>query len=107
MLLTKGANPHVVTSGGGTLLHAAAAGGNIEILSTLLNIGLDINATAQSGHTPLGWAIMNRKGDASAYLLQVGADPTAERGINLCEQARSRLGHEHPVTMALCGSQPS
>jgi hypothetical protein len=107
LLLAKGANARVITSGDSTLLHEAALGGNIKIISTLLNMELNINAIAQGGHTALGWAVMNRNGDAAAYLLEAGADPHAERAINLCDQARARLGTQHPVTLRLCVSGPT
>ena len=104
LLLEKGANPKVVTSWKATTLHAAAAGGNTEIISILVNKGMDLNARDLGGHTPLTWAISNRKPIAAEYLLRAGADPAAERGLNLCEEASLRLGKEHPVTSMICGS---
>lgn len=103
-LLEKGANPKVVTSWKATLLHAAAAGGNTEIISILVNKGMELNARDLGGHTALTWAISNRKPGAAEYLIRAGADPAAERGLNLCEEARLRLGKEHPVTSMVCGS---
>lgn len=103
LLLEKGADPKVLTSWQATTLHAAAAGGNIEIISLLLNKGLDPNATDIGGHTSLAWAVSNGRAEAAEYLLRAGANPDAERGLNLCEEARLRLGKEHPVTTMLCG----
>jgi hypothetical protein len=102
LLLAKGANLKVLTSWEATLLHVAAAGGNTEIVSIAVSRGLDLNARDRGGHTALAWAISNRRAAAAEYLLRAGADPTAERGMNLCEEARLRLGKEHPVTTMLC-----
>lgn len=102
LLLEKGANPKVVTSWKATMLHAAAAGGNTGIISTLVNKGMDLNARDLGGHTPLTWAVSNRKPVAADYLLRAGSDPNAERGLNLCDEARLRLGKDHPVTSAIC-----
>jgi Ankyrin repeats (3 copies) len=101
-LLARGANPRPIMSGGGTLMHAAAGGGNVEIISTLIARGLDLNTRAASGHTPLGWAIWHGRAEAAASLLRAGADPAAERGLDLCEQSRVRFGEDHPLAKQLC-----
>lgn len=54
-------------------LHAAASGGNVEIISYLLDKGADLNATLYSGQTALHAAAGSGKVAAVALLLKRGA----------------------------------
>ncbi|KAK6836481.1 Ankyrin repeat protein [Apiospora arundinis] len=78
---------HLKTRTGETLLHYAAAGGQSRTIAFLLNSGLDVNATSQSGWTPLLCALAPafagglRKTSVAALraariLLSNGATPT-------------------------------
>jgi len=60
---------------GRTALHAAAAGGQTEVIKHLIAAGADINATATdgSGASALDLAISRNHREAAAYLLDHGA----------------------------------
>ena len=62
---------------GDTLLHTAAAAGQIEILKELVGLGAYVFATNSLGCTPLHAAAMQGKSDAVACLLSLKADPRA------------------------------
>ena len=65
-----------------TPLCVAAAYGNLQILSCLVENGADINAAANSvrGHTPLMFAVHESHIDAVNYLLDQGADVNVQQG---------------------------
>jgi uncharacterized protein len=69
ILLAAGANPNLRAEGGVTVFHEAGATGQIEVAEMLLQRGGDINATDNSGKTPLAHAI-DRKMDAMAVWLR-------------------------------------
>lgn len=52
-----------------SLLHAAAKGGDVEIIKTMLSRGLDANSKDSDGRTPLMIAELNGKTEAVAFLL--------------------------------------
>lgn len=54
---------------GTSLLHAAAKGGDVEIIKTMLSRGLDANSKDSDGRTPLMIAELNGKTEAVAFLL--------------------------------------
>jgi len=62
-----------------TLLHSAAADGQISLVAVLLDAGADPDARGASGWTPLAYACGNDEHGASvvSYLLEHGADPHA------------------------------
>ena len=57
------------------MLHLAAAGGSVEIISTLLQTGVEIDATDAFGKTPLEWARWRDHADAVALLLESAKEP--------------------------------
>lgn len=57
-----------------SLIHTAAAMGDIELLSVLLDRGHDINKQTVSGYTALALAIENEQISVAKYLLDSGVD---------------------------------
>ena len=74
-LRDNGANIHVVTQAGNTLLHAAASSGMDELITELLEAGLDINAEDEGGRTPLDHAIGNLWKTTPELLKSKGGKP--------------------------------
>ncbi|KAL8714062.1 MAG: hypothetical protein Q9225_006637 [Loekoesia sp. 1 TL-2023] len=64
-----------LTTNGTTLLHLAAATGNLRLIRLLIQEGGDVNAQDEDGETPLHWA-MTREGnyEVARLLIQNGAD---------------------------------
>lgn len=63
------------SAGGGTLLHAAAMHGNIEIIEFLIEHGINIDTVYDSGGaTPLLVAIYHNKTKNAEWLINNGAD---------------------------------
>lgn len=86
-LLADPALAHVPNRYGRTLLHDAAAQGNLRMVELLLRLGADPNGTAQ-GHTPL-YCVANechgaRGGDVVRALVRAGAQVNAPCGVNQC-----------------------
>ena len=77
-LLTKGADPSLKTVTERNLLFAAAIGGDVSIVETVLSldIGMDIDSRDYDGRTPLMCAAEVAKVQAVNYLLDKGANPT-------------------------------
>jgi ankyrin repeat protein len=95
-LLARGAdvNLRARNAVGVAPLHAAIAGGHLEIVMTLLAAGADVNARQQAGFTPLHGAASGDLGEAVDLLLARGADPRAraDDGKTPADVARER-GH--------------
>ena len=67
----------VVDSNGFSVLHAAAAGSNAEVIREILSAGFDISdisAKDDNGETPLHVAAWNGKTEAALELISHGAD---------------------------------
>ncbi len=62
---------------GSTLMHFAAAGGNVSILEFLKNKGLSCTERDSSGHTPLHEATVSGRVSAIHFLLENGAEQEA------------------------------
>lgn len=76
-LIEQGADVNAVSQNKSRLrpVHAAAAGGNLAILSALLAAGADTNAQQEGGFTPLHAAAQTNNQAMTALLLTHGADP--------------------------------
>ena len=70
-----------IEQGGLTLLHAAAEGGSVPIVETLLSKGLDVNRRDANGWTPLLFAVDARRPAVIDLLLARGADKHARTTI--------------------------
>ncbi|CAN0048771.1 unnamed protein product [Ectocarpus fasciculatus] len=88
-LLEAGANGNAGWRGchGKTLLHAAAEGGNVQVVTRLRRAGAgaggDINAkTLDIGHTPLDLAVIGGKEAAAKALIMAGADVNVLNATN-------------------------
>lgn len=72
---------------GRTLLHGAAAAGNLTIVKLLLHLGADPNVTDDGGHTPL-YCLANQcksgGGDVVRAFIQAGANVDARDGVKHC-----------------------
>jgi len=80
LLLDHGADPRSEDPYGTTVLHAAAAGGKVEILQMLLKTDAcgDLVAEEDTEHmTPLHFAVEHGHRDAAVFLIDEGADPHA------------------------------
>ena len=55
-MLEEGCLLDIVDCAGATLLHFAAAGGNLEFVHELLGRGCNVNVTKANGYTPLLYA---------------------------------------------------
>ncbi|MEE8524621.1 MAG: ankyrin repeat domain-containing protein [Thermoanaerobaculia bacterium] len=73
-LLWKPENGGELNKSGQSLLHHAAHGGNVAILRTLLQAGLDVQQADRDGKTPLHFAALKAQRDAAPLLLQQGAE---------------------------------
>ena len=74
-LRNSGADLHIVTGAGNTLLHAAASSGMDEWIVELLDAGLLINAEDGGGRTPLDHAHENLWTKTAELLVAEGAKP--------------------------------
>jgi uncharacterized protein len=75
-------------------LHAAVAGGKLEIVKAVLEAGADPNAQQQSGFRPIHEAGMKANRALAELLLAHGADPSLpnDAGTNAIDLAREK-GH--------------
>ena len=55
-------------------LHLAAAAGNVNMISALLEGGADINLPAHKGESPLMYAVLSRQKASAEKLLEAGAE---------------------------------
>ena len=72
-LLSAGANPLAESAGKLTALHAAAEGGDVDIIRDLLTKGLPVDGGADRGDTPLTVACAARPPAAVEALVAAGA----------------------------------
>jgi ankyrin repeat protein len=89
VLLAAGADANAGTSSGATPLHLAAAGGNPDAISALLDHGANANASESEWHqTPLVFAAEYDRPEAIRVLLKRGADPSLHTAtLNLNEES--------------------
>ena len=77
LLISAGADVHVVDGLKMTVLHAAAIGNDAETVRVLVDAGLDVNATDFLGYTPLIYACSKGNLAAARLLLAKAADVNA------------------------------
>ena len=73
-------------------LHSAAAEGDIEAITALLNAGADLNAKDEWGKSPIHVAAENGRAWAIRALLDAGADPDAGYGFEGLTPLQSATG---------------
>jgi ankyrin repeat protein len=74
--LAHGADIHSTNARGWTPLHIAAAGGDVTVLTLLLEHGANVHATCNIGTTPLYQAtVFGKKAAVVELLLAHGARP--------------------------------
>jgi uncharacterized protein len=89
ILKTK-VNPDARDSFGGTALHAAMFQKNLEIVTLLINYGINVNAQGpRNGYTPLHDAVWANNPEAAKILLANGAktDIKGKEGLTPYEKA--------------------
>ena len=72
-LIERKSDRTLKNSNGWTLLHHAAAGGNVNIIEKLHSLGLDIDLRSSDGLTPLKLATLRGNDKAANYFLKRGA----------------------------------
>lgn len=73
LLLEKKADPFLTIKDGYSVLHFAASGGSVPIISKLISLGLDKNLKDPRGKTPLISATEDNRYEAVQYLLSIEA----------------------------------
>ena len=66
---------HMTDFGGQNLIHAAAQAGNYDLISYLIDRGLDFDSKDRHGWSPLVIAVNARQYRLAEFLLKKGADP--------------------------------
>ena len=102
MLILAGSSVHdqSANSMANKPLHAAAAGGNLEIVALLLASGADVNARQHGGYAPLHAAAAAGNEAMVRLMLAYQADPVAgtEKGETPISMARDK-GQAHVVEL--------
>lgn len=102
MLILAGSSVHdqSANSMANKPLHAAAAGGNLEIVALLLASGADVNARQHAGYAPLHAAAAAGNEAMVRLMLAYQADPVAgtEKGETPISMARDK-GQAHVVEL--------
>lgn len=103
-LLVEGCDPNqqVAKSKGKTAMHAAAAGGYVDIIACLRLGGCDLNLLDYDNRTPLFDAVNNHKVKAVEYLIECGANLTLTdtKGMT-CFHVAVRHGHTDLIQVLL------
>ena len=101
LLRDAGANLEARTAGdplGSTVLHYAANGGCVEILSLLVEAGVNVNVANKSGYTPLHWAAL---GDEYIEFVELLLKAGAAVNVRAKEVLSSASGGGTPFDVAL------
>jgi len=88
-LVKHGADINMRGDNGESILHHAAAGGNIDGITFAIRNGVDVNDVDQDGATPLSYAIVCDNVDTLEYLLSNGAllDTRCHKGQTILHRA--------------------
>lgn len=102
-LVAAGADPGHAAQVGGmgmTALHMAAARGRTQVVRTLLELGVPVDAPNARGETPLVWALTEGHPETGLVLLAAGADPdrAGETGYSPRQAARD-YGYDEVVAV--------
>ena len=103
LLISAGADIHVVDGMKMTALHAAALGNDTETVRLLVDAGLDVNARDFQGFTPLIFATSNGNLAVARLLLARGAEVNAVSGDGSFQKVKAGTlaqGHFTPLIMA-------
>ncbi|HLW76618.1 MAG TPA: ankyrin repeat domain-containing protein [Bryobacteraceae bacterium] len=103
LLISKGADIHVVDRAGFTALNAAAVGGDFETVKILLDAGLDVSQGMAIGITPLISSIFSGDWAGMKALIAKGADVNKISG-NFGEKVKHgniELGYASPLMCAV------
>ena len=106
-LVEHGANIHLQDKNGNTCLHAAAQGGQIEVVSKLLAVGAKenqdyVNTRNNSGTTPLMRTCYNGHMNVATYLVKHGANiHLQDKNGNTCLHYAAQKGHVEVVSKLL------
>lgn len=91
LMLANGIDPMAPMLDGFTPIHVAARLGNLDIVRALVEAGVPVDVLNAQGQTPLERAAGDRWGlPMVALLLELGADPAANRGAAPVEAWQSR-----------------
>ena len=107
-LVEHGANIHLQDNDGNTCLHAAAQGGQIEVVSKLLAVGAKensdyVNTRNNSGTTPLMITCYYGHMNVATYLVEHGANiHLQDKNGNTCLHAAAQRGHVEVASKLLC-----
>jgi len=88
-LVKHGADIQIRGDNGESILHHAAAGGNMEGITFAIRNGVDVNDVDNDGATPLSYAIVCDNVDTLEYLLSNGAelDTRCHKGQTILHRA--------------------
>jgi len=88
-------------------LHAAVAGGHVDVALLLIERGADVNAADAGGHTPLHIAAEGGYLPVVKALLDRGADPHAVDAEDKTPLSRAAARNHHQVVDLITVSPPS
>lgn len=109
LLLANGADPKAVDGFKSTVLHAAAAGNDIDTIRQVLGAGLDVNAVNFPGFTPLMLSASQANLEAVKLFLAKGANVNAVSGDGSFQKVKAgsiALGNFTPLLLSVAMGSP-